>query len=183
MAPKRSEKSQPSTSTPGTPEDVSAPKPPKAALKTGEQLEYLLSQWTDFVANQTAGSLDRFWPRVYDPWYQRWPISPTPQAVTQHGSLEKAKSVLRLENNQVRITDFYAQAPDFSYPSSEDPHLVPQPVPSKFQSSQVRFATEPERETKTSPCPGLLYLCLEFWSQGGCDRALGAAKAIRSVRG
>ena len=105
MAPKRLEKGQPPTLTSGTPESAPAPKLPKAAWKTGEQLEYLLSQWPTFTSHQTAGKLDRFWPHVYDTWYKKWPIDPAPQALKQHGTREEAILVLRSENNQVRITD------------------------------------------------------------------------------
>ena len=93
--------------TSGTPEGAPTPKLPRTAWKTGEQLEYLLSQWPAFISHQTAGKLDRFWPHVYDTWYKNWPINPTPQALKQHGMREEAILMLRSENNQVRITEFY----------------------------------------------------------------------------
>ncbi|KAF9642316.1 hypothetical protein BDM02DRAFT_3193503 [Thelephora ganbajun] len=98
MAPKRSEKKPPSTSTTATTADAST-KPPRTAWKTGEQLEWLLSRWEDFITHQTEGMLDRFWPRVYHAWYLKWPITPTPQSVNQWGSHENAVLTLRSESN------------------------------------------------------------------------------------
>ena len=87
----------------GTTTGALTPKPPKAAWKTPEQLNYLTSHMTDFVTHQTAGSLDRFWPRVFDGWYKQWPISPTPEAIKDCGSSAGAILKARSENNQVRI--------------------------------------------------------------------------------
>lgn len=107
MVPKRSEKKSPSTSKSVTTADPSS-KPSRVAWKTGEQLEYLLSQWDRFVTHQTDGRLDRFWPHVYDGWSKAWPITPSAESIKQHGSRENAILALRLETNGVRMMSFYA---------------------------------------------------------------------------
>ncbi|KAF9642118.1 hypothetical protein BDM02DRAFT_3193876 [Thelephora ganbajun] len=98
MAPKRSEKKPPSTSTMATTADAST-KPPWTAWKTGEQLEWLLSYWEDFITHQTEGTLDCFWPRVYHTWYLKWLITLTPQSINQWGSHENAVLTLHSESN------------------------------------------------------------------------------------
>lgn len=57
----------------------------------------------DFITHQTAGSLERFWPRVFDSWHTKWPITPSPDAIKLYGSRENATLALRSENYQVRI--------------------------------------------------------------------------------
>ena len=115
MPPKRSDKKAPPTSASGTTSDTT-PKPSRTAWKTGEQLEYMLSHWADFVTHQTQGSLDRFWPHVYDGWYTQWPIKPTPESISKAGNRECAILTLRSENNNVRIMNPSPNTPDHSYP-------------------------------------------------------------------
>ena len=107
MAPKGLKGKLPSTSKSATTADAS-PKPSRTAWKTGEQLEFLLSHWDRYVTHQTDGTLDRFWPRVYDAWYKAWKITPSAEAIKQYGSSENAILTLRSENNSVRMTNFYA---------------------------------------------------------------------------
>jgi hypothetical protein len=112
MAPRRLEKKPPpSTST------TTTDTPPKSriAWKTGDQLEYMLSHWESFVTHQNKKTLDRFWSRVYDGWYKKWPITPTLESIGKYGSPENAILTLRSENNAVRIMSFYASYPDHSY--------------------------------------------------------------------
>ena len=47
---------------------------PRKAWKTGEQLEFLLSKWEAFKRAQYEKKLDRFWQRIFDLWYTRWPL-------------------------------------------------------------------------------------------------------------
>ena len=127
MAPKRlGKKSSPTSASEITTDTPS--KPSRVAWKTGEQLEYLLSHWGNFVTHQNEKGLDRFWPRVYDGWYKKWPITPSPELVKEHGSRENAILTLRSENNGVRITSFpeflCLAPPDPSYFSLEDSFVV-----------------------------------------------------------
>ena len=108
--PKRTEKKSPSS---GATEDTTlVTKPPKTAWKTGAQLGYLLTHWSGFISHQNAGTLDRFWPRVYDGWYATWPITATPLSITKWDTPEAATLMLRSENNQVRATDSPARTID-----------------------------------------------------------------------
>ena len=180
MPPKQ--KKPPATLTSGALKDAPVPKSSRIAWKTGEQLEYLLDQWPGFITHQTSGTLDRFWPRVYDMWYKKWPVaSPTPMAVDHAGSLAAAILTARTENNQVRITDFYLCTTNHLWPSSEDSYMVSQQGSSERQGLQIQFATEPERKTKTRSHPSLLYLRLGFRPQGYCLRPLGGTEAVSYV--
>ena len=134
MAPGRTGKKSLATSTAAPATDTSAKPQPRTAWKTGEQLEYLLSQWPGFVSHQNSESLDRFWPRVYDTWYSKWPIMPTPEFVGKHGSLEGATLVFRSENNKVRTMNSRPPAPLIRTP--ENSHMVSQPGPPRFQIYQ-----------------------------------------------
>ena len=101
------------------------PKPSRNAWKTGVQLEYLYSQFPTFLDHQDRGKLSRFWPRIYDTWYKKWKTpDPTPEAVIKHSSVANAILVLRSENNRVSLTDS-PRTPDRSYPSLENPYVVP----------------------------------------------------------
>jgi hypothetical protein len=68
--------------------------------KSKEQVDYLVTHYQDFLTHQTAVTLDRFWLRVYEGWYKRWPITPTP------GATKGSAGDARTENNQVRIITF-----------------------------------------------------------------------------
>lgn len=57
----------------------------------------------DFLTHQSNGSVERFWPRVYEDWYTQWPITPTPQEIAEAGSASGAILIFRNENNKVRI--------------------------------------------------------------------------------
>lgn len=108
MAPKRpqqmTQSSDPATAT--------TPKPPRAAWKTGEQLEFLLSHWSGFVHHQNEKSLDRFWPKVYYAWYLKWPITPSSESIMQHGNPANATLVLRTDNNTVSVSSSYSHNSD-----------------------------------------------------------------------
>ena len=78
-------------------------KPSKNCWKSDDQVNYLISHWLDFKAHQAAGALDRFWPRVFDGWYQKWPVTSTPEAVAEYGSPANAVLALRLGTNSVRV--------------------------------------------------------------------------------
>ena len=65
----------------------------------------MLSQWPGYIAHQASKSLPRFWPRVCDGWYQRWPITPSPEMIEKHGSSTDAKLVIRKEINGVSTTE------------------------------------------------------------------------------
>lgn len=107
MAPRRLEKKPPPTPTSAT----TAPKLPRGGWKNDEQRDYMLSHWTDYVTHQNAKTLDRFWPRVYDGWYHKWPITPSRDSIREHGSKENAILVFRTDNNSVRTTSFCASYP------------------------------------------------------------------------
>lgn len=159
MARKRSGKKSTSTSTPSTAEGTPVKSPSRAAWKTREQLEYLLSQWSGFISHQNAGSLDRFWPRIYDHWYRMWPINPTPQAIQEHGGRSEAILLLRNKNSTVCIRDPDLHTPPHScFP--EKLHMVSQPRPPKFQGHQGRPMAQSKRQMKTCSRPSLLYLRL-----------------------
>ena len=119
MSPGRSKDQPPPDSEPAisssTPEDQpppesepaissSTPKPSKTSWKTEEQTEYILSHYSGYITYQASGSLNRFWPIVYDGWYKEWPITPTPAMAREHGSPAKALLALRTENNRVSTT-------------------------------------------------------------------------------
>lgn len=74
----------------------------KSSGKSDDQVNYLMSHWLDFKAYQAAGTLDRFWPRVFDGWYTQWPVVATPKAVAEHGSPANAVLALRSGTNGVR---------------------------------------------------------------------------------
>ena len=78
------------------------PKPACAGWKTGEQLEFLLYQWPVFKRAQDNKSLDRFWPRVFEDWFKRWPVRSTPTLIKEHGSPEAARLMAQKEKNTVR---------------------------------------------------------------------------------
>ena len=73
----------------------------KGSSKSDDQIEYLMSHWLDFKAHQAAGTLDRFWLRVFDGWYKKWPIPPTPASIEEHGSSPDAASDLQSKTNGV----------------------------------------------------------------------------------
>ena len=88
--------------------DDSASRSSRAGRRTKEQLVYMNSYWTSYLHNQSAGTLDRFWPLVYDGWYKTWPIeTPTPANIKECGSVSAAKLLLHSENNLVRATSYY----------------------------------------------------------------------------
>jgi hypothetical protein len=119
MAPRRSKKQKPPpTPTPDTTETATATTTAvskRIAWKTGEQLEYLLSQWSTFLAHQNEGKLERFWPHVYQYWNKKWAITPTAESLEQHGSDSAAILALRGERSTVRIANSYPRVPSYSY--------------------------------------------------------------------
>ena len=74
----------------------------------------MLDKSTDFIDHQNEGTLERFWPPIYDTWYKRWPISPTRQDISTYGSVANATLTLRSKNNTVRITNSYSRTTDHS---------------------------------------------------------------------
>lgn len=89
--------------------EKSPPPDPEAGgiktIKSKEQVEYLLTHWSGYITHQTAKTLDRFWPRVFDGWHERWPATPTPAEVREYGSTANAILTLRVKNNEVRTTN------------------------------------------------------------------------------
>ena len=124
MAPKP--KKVPSASAAGASAEASTPKLARLPWKTGIQLEYLLTQWQSFLDHQSRGALEHFWPRVFETWYEKWPITPTPTEVSNAGSASAAMLVLRSEKNQVRLEDLYPHAATHLYFLSENLYMVSQ---------------------------------------------------------
>jgi len=84
------------------------PKVVRTGWKTGEQLEFLISRWPEFKRAQDKKALsDQFWPKVFEDWHNRWPVSASPSSVKEHGSTELARLMLQSDNNGVCNT-FYA---------------------------------------------------------------------------
>jgi hypothetical protein len=79
------------------------PKTPRADWKSGEQLEFLLSQEGSFRRCQDQKTLDHFWPRVFEEWYNRWPIFASSALSRRHGTPEAARVMLQKEKNAVRV--------------------------------------------------------------------------------
>ena len=78
--------------------------PPKSrpGWKTGEQLEFLITNWPTFRRAQDTKTLDQFWDRIFDQWHARWP-PPAPSAALSktHGSSEAARLMLQKDRNTV----------------------------------------------------------------------------------
>ena len=87
------------------------PKPPKTSWKTQEQEDWMATLMPDFLTHQSNGSLERFWPRVYEAWYKQWPIVPTPEEIENYESPEGAILVLRVAKNKVRIPAHLSTVP------------------------------------------------------------------------
>ena len=83
-----------------------APKPDRSGWKTGDQLEFLLSHWGSFKRAQDAKGLNRFWAKIFEDWYDRWPVPSSPSLVREYGSIEATRLMLQKEKNTVR-DDFY----------------------------------------------------------------------------
>lgn len=144
-----------------------APKPSKAAWKTGEQLEYMLSLWSDFIAYQNSKRLARFWPRVYDGWYKRWKFTPPPGSTETLGALGTAESAFKKKNNKVRIIISYrctTVRPFTSLTRGFAPgstiRLVRPPRPAASLAAPSCALTEPISENSplpklTVPMPGI----------------------------
>lgn len=79
-------------------------KPANPGWKTGEQLEFLLSQWKSFKRAQDAKTLDKFWPRVFEEWFTRWPVPSSPSLARSHNSIEEGRLALQKAKNTVRYT-------------------------------------------------------------------------------
>ena len=91
------------------------PKPARSDWKTGEQLEFLLSRWEAFKHAQDAGALRRFWPKVSEDWFTRWPIPPSPSLALEYGSIEEGRIMLQNDKKGVRMVFFsshYHHRPD-----------------------------------------------------------------------
>ncbi|KAF9781016.1 hypothetical protein BJ322DRAFT_1023687 [Thelephora terrestris] len=69
--------------------------------KSKEQLEFLTSHHLGFLTHQTATTLNRFWPPVFDGWYKKWPITVTPADIKQYGSPANAILVFRKVTNEL----------------------------------------------------------------------------------
>ncbi|KAF9790754.1 hypothetical protein BJ322DRAFT_1104403 [Thelephora terrestris] len=85
--------------------------------KFKEQVEYLVTHYQDFLTHQTAVTLDRFWLRVYEGWYKRWPITPAP------GATKGLAGDARTENNQKLCSWFHNRARPTSKASKSDLQL------------------------------------------------------------
>ncbi|KAF9778391.1 hypothetical protein BJ322DRAFT_1025103 [Thelephora terrestris] len=97
--------------------------PRRSDGKSKEQVEFLTSHLANFFIHQTAGSLDRFWPRVYEGWQKQWPIVPPAEDIKVHGSREKALSKLRAANNKNLRTWFHNKGRPTSKSSKSDLRL------------------------------------------------------------
>ena len=74
---------------------------PPSRWKTGEQLEYLLSEWENFKRAQNSKTLGQFWPRVFDHWQRTWAIKPTAKDCVTHGNIQNARLMLLKEKKTV----------------------------------------------------------------------------------
>ena len=83
------------------------PKPSRIEWKSGEQLEFLLSQESSFRRCQDMKTLNHFWPRVFENWYDRWPIVSTPALSKKYGTPEAARIMVQKETNAVRLIFSY----------------------------------------------------------------------------
>jgi hypothetical protein len=155
MPSKRSEEKKKAQAT-----TADAPKVSRVGWKTGEQLEWMLTEWASFVRHQNEKTLDRFWPRVYHGWATRWPIIPSPESVAKHGSKENAILVIRMELRTVRQVGSSSHT-YVTHPSSENSQLVSQPRPPGFQNWQVGLTAHSRRQTKACSGSILLFLRLE----------------------
>ena len=141
MYSKPSRKKAPPAPNPGTATGAPAF---DSSKKSEEQLAFLNSWMPEFLVHQTAVTLNRFWPQVFDPWYKRWPIVPPPEAIQKHGSSPNAILVLRTENNQVRIeVCFYLVSalihiPDRSFATGFTIGLAPPPSPQNPTCDLIR---------------------------------------------
>lgn len=77
--------------------------PPKSrsGWKTGEQLEFLISNWLAFKRAQDNKALNQFWDRIFDQWHTRWPSVPSAALSKTHGSPEAARLMLQKDKNSV----------------------------------------------------------------------------------
>ena len=76
------------------------PKTPDPGWKTGEQLEFLFAHLPDFRACQDDKTLGDFWEKLFNDWYDKWPL---PHVMSEaHGSVENTRIMLRKEKNAVR---------------------------------------------------------------------------------
>ena len=105
------------------------PKTARSGWKTGEQLEFLLSRFSNFKRSQDEKTLDRFWPRLFEDWYDRWPVPANPTMSKNYGSPEanrlmaqKAKKTVR---RVVHLRTFILLTRRF--PANQS--LVQQPLP------------------------------------------------------
>jgi hypothetical protein len=170
MAPRRQEANSlvlASTATTETPPKSNS----RTAWKSGDQLEYLTSHWARFVTYQSEKKLDRFWPRVYDGWYGKWPIIPSPQSINQYESRENAILTLRSENNAVRITNFSPRTP---HPATHVPYQRIRTwfhnrgrVGSKSAKSDLRLTQNEKRKL----APAQAY-CAYAWDTGLRDTVI-----------
>ena len=76
--------------------------PSRVGWKSGEQLEFLLSQESSHKRHQDLNTLDHFWPRVFEGWYDRWPIVATPAMTRRHKTQEDARVMMQKARNKVR---------------------------------------------------------------------------------
>jgi len=108
MPPKRSKKPPATQALTPAPATATEPtlKPSRTAWKTGEQYEYMLTFWPEYLTYQDEKALERFWPQVFDGWYRRWPTIPSIQAIGKHGSPEAAVKDIRRKLTKVRIMNF-----------------------------------------------------------------------------
>lgn len=77
---------------------------PRSDWKTEEQLEFLLAYWEKFKRAQDNKALDSFWPKVYEDWYTRWPISSSASLVLKYGSIQEGRLMLQKDKNAVSNT-------------------------------------------------------------------------------
>jgi hypothetical protein len=74
----------------------------RSGWKTGEQLQFLRSRFKGFKHAQDTKTLDRFWSKLLDDWYNSWPIPSSPSLAREYGTVEEARLMLQKEKNAVR---------------------------------------------------------------------------------
>lgn len=79
---------------------------PRVQWKSGEQLEFLLSHEAGHKRHQDQQTLDRFWPRVFEQWYDRWPLVATPALIKKHKTRDAARMMMQNGRNKVHCFFF-----------------------------------------------------------------------------
>ena len=74
----------------------------KAGWKSGEQLEYLLTEEANFKRAQDAKALDPFWSRVFEEWHHRWVLpDPSPALCLKWKTPDALRDAVKKARNKV----------------------------------------------------------------------------------